>query len=392
MDEFTFFNPVRLFCGTGAFAGLGEHAAEHGSRALLVTGRGSARKTGLLDRAVALLEGAGLHVTVFDRVPPNPTATVVDAGAAVVRDGGCEVIVAVGGGSAMDAAKAIAVCAGHSAPVLDFLRAEDKRLPTDATLPIICATTTSGTSSELTRFAVVTVEDLTQKSAIASDFIYPRVAIVDPELTVTCPPGVTANVGIDVLAHAIEGFFSTAASPVTDACAERAMSLVAQHLPKAVADGGDLDARAGMSLANVFAGFELSNCGATVLHGLEHPISAHYPEVAHGAGLATLMVAYAERYWDRDPYRFGRIAKALGRWVAGAPLEHSAEFAADAIRALLARVGLDIGLEDIGVERDMLETIADDTLSYMRGALDKTPVELSRDDLIELLEASYSRS
>ncbi|MGD9498373.1 MAG: iron-containing alcohol dehydrogenase [Armatimonadota bacterium] len=391
MTQFTFFNPVRLLFGAGTFEKLGEHAAAHGSRSLLVTGRTSARSSGLLTRAVRLLAAAGLQVTVFDRVMPNPTAAIVDEGAALAREAGCDLIVGVGGGSAMDAAKAIAVCAAHEGPAVEFLRVEDKREPTEATLPIICATTTAGTSSELTRFAVITVEELTQKSSIASDLIFPRVAIVDPELTVSCPPSVTANVGVDVLAHAVEGYFSTVASPVTDACAERAIALVARHLPRAVADGTDLDARTGMALANVFAGYVLSNCGATVLHGLEHPISAHYPQVAHGAGLAVMMVAWAERFWDRDPLKFGRIAKALGRWVPGAPLEQSAEFAADAIRALLSRIGLDLGLADLGVERDKLQVIADDALRYMGGAVEKTPADLSRDDLIELLEASYHR-
>lgn len=391
MTEFTFYNPVRVVFGCGSINTLGEHTAQYGTRALLVTGRSSARKTGLLDRAVELLKAAGMDVTVFDRVMPNPTAALVDEGAALARETKCDVVVAVGGGSAMDAAKAIAVCTTHDAPVAEFLLVENRRQPTEATLPIICATTTSGTSSELTPFAVITVEELIQKNAIGNDVIYPRVAIVDPELTLTCSPEVTAQCGVDVLAHAMEGYLSKTASPLTDACAEQAIRLVHRYLPRAVADGADLEAREGMALANVFAGYVLSNCGATVVHALEHPISALYPEVAHGAGLAALMVAYLERYWDRDPYRFGCLAQMLGRAVPGAPIEQSAEFAPDAVRALLGRVGLDIDLQDLAVEHDKLETIVDDAMRYMAGALGKTFVELSRDDLIELVEASFDR-
>jgi len=391
MTEFSFFNPVRLFFGAGAFDRLGEHAAAWGARALLVTGRSAARKSGLLDRAVSVLDGAGVAVTLFERIMPNPTAAVVDEGAALAREQGCDVVVAVGGGSAMDAAKAIACCAAEGAPAADFLRLEGKREPSADTLPLICATTTSGTSSELTPFAVVTVEEWTQKSAIRSDHIYPNVAIVDPEVTLTCPPGVTAAVGVDVLAHAIEGYFSTAASPITDACSERAIELVARNLPRAVEDCGDLTARDAMARANVFAGYTLSNAGASVLHALEHPISAYRPEIAHGAGLAAMLVTYAERYFDHDPWRFGRIAKLMGRGVPGAPTEQSAEFAADAIRALLSSVGLDIRLADLGVERDEIETIVDDAMRYMAGAIAKTPGDLTRADLIALLEASFSR-
>lgn len=392
MHEFNYHNPVRLIFGAGRLDRLGEAAAEYGSHALLVTGRRSARATGLLDRATDLLTAAGLSVTRFDRVMPNPTAAVVDEGAALARAEGCDVVVAVGGGSAMDAAKAIAVCATHDAPAADFLRVEDRLQPTAATLPIICATTTAGTSSELTPFAVITVEELTQKSAIASDFIYPRVAIVDSTLTHTCPPEVTASVGIDVLAHAIEGYFSTAATPVTDALAERAIELVARNLPQAVRNGADAEARDAMSLANVFAGYTLAAAGASAVHALEHPISAHYPQVAHGAGLAALLVAYIERCFDHDPVKFGRIARLMGRGVVGGPVEESAEFAADAVRALLDQVGLNVSLAQIGVERGKLPTIVDDALRYMGGAVRKTPVDFTRAELIELLEASYGGS
>ncbi len=391
MTEFTFHNPVRLFFGAGAFDRLGEHAADWGERALLVTGRSAARKTGLLDRAVSLLDDAGLTVALFDRIMPNPTAAVVDEGAALAREQDCDVVVAVGGGSAMDAAKAIACCAADDFPAADFLRVEGKRQPSADTLPLVCATTTSGTSSELTPFAVITVEEWTQKSAIRSDYIYAQVAIVDPEVTVTCPAAVTAAVGVDVLAHAIEGYFSTAASPITDACSERAIELVARNLPRAVRDCDDLEARDAMARANVFAGYTLSNAGASALHALEHPISAYHPEIAHGAGLAAMLVTYAEHYYDHDPWRFGRIAKLMGRGVQGAPTEQSAEFAADAIQALLSQVGLDIRLADLGVERDEIETIVDDAMRYMGAAVSKTPGDLTRDDLIALLEASFSR-
>ncbi|MGC9318570.1 MAG: iron-containing alcohol dehydrogenase [Armatimonadota bacterium] len=390
MQSFDFFNSVRLLFGTGQLQRLGDCAAQYGRRAMLVTGRSSARETGVLDRAMHRLDEAGVEVTLFDRVMPNPTDEIVEEGGELAREVGADVVIGLGGGSPMDAAKGIAVAATDDRPVSEFLTPPDKAQPTDATLPLICVTTTSGTSSELTPYAVITVRDLTMKSSIGGDHIYPRVAIVDPELTLTCPPSVTANTGADVLAHAMEGYFSTVASPITEVCSERAIGLVGRHLPRAVSAPDDLSAREGMSLANVFAGYTLSNCGATVLHALEHPMSAHYPELPHGAGLAVLMVAYAERYWEEAPHKFGRITQLLGDAPQVAP-EHVADGAADAIRSLLERIGLNVGLEDIGVERELLPTIADDAMHYMGGAITKTPVELSREDLIELLEASYSR-
>ncbi len=389
MQEFDFFNSVRLSFGAGRFATLGEQAAQHGEHALLVTGRSAARKTGLLDRAVGMMEDEGLAVTVFDRAEPNPIDATVDEGGEVAREAGCDVVVAVGGGSSMDAAKGIAVAATHDGPIAEYLKPNDRLEPTEATLPLICATTTSGTSSELTPFAVITVVGPRQKSAIRSDHIYPRVAIVDPELTLTCPPAVTAATGIDVLCHSLEGYLATTASPLTDHCAERAIELVGEALTPAFEDGANLRHRHDLALANVFAGYVLSNAGVTVLHALEHPISAHYPEVAHGAGLAVLMVGYAERLWDRNPAKFARVAGLLGAEVAGASVEDAARMAAGAIKSQLAAVGLDIGLSALGVEQGKLTTIADDTLVYMSGALGKTPGGLDRDDLIELLEASF---
>ncbi|MGI5816595.1 MAG: iron-containing alcohol dehydrogenase [Armatimonadota bacterium] len=389
MDTFEFRNPVRLVFGQGAFDQIGERSAEFGGHALLVTGRGSARRSGLLDRAVGRLEDAGVRVTLFEQIMPNPTDGIVDQGGELARSEGVDVIVAVGGGSPMDAAKGIAVAATHDGPIAEFLRVEDRRLPTEATLPIICATTTSGTSSELTPFAVISTTAATMKSAIGNDNIYPKVAIVDPQTTRSCPESVTANTGADVLAHSMEGYFSTEANAVTDLFAEKAIGLVGRWLPKAVQDCEDMQAREMMALANVYAGYVLSNCGASVMHALEHPISAHHPDVAHGAGLAVMFASYARHYWDRDPLKFGRIAHLLGRGVPGAPVEQSAQYAVDGLTNLLSSIGLNIGLYDLGVTREEIPTLVDDALHYMAGAVSKTPADLTRDDLILLMEDSF---
>ncbi len=389
MTEFKYYNPVRLVFGPGAFDEIGDHAKQHGSRALLVTGCTAVRSSGVLDRALSHLDDAGMAVALFDRVIPNPTDEVVTAGAELALAEDCDVVVAVGGGSAMDTAKAIAIAATHDLPISEFLKAEDKAEPTEATLPIICATTTSGTSSELTPFAVVTVTGRQMKNAIGSDHIFPRVGICDPELTLTCPPRVTATTGADVFCHAIEGYFSNVATPLTDHFAEKAMELVGAWLPLAYAEGDKLENRYHMSLANVFAGYELSNCGATIMHALEHPISAHYPEVAHGAGLAPLLVPYAETFSRYDPVKFARVAQLLGAEVAGASVEDAARMAAPAIQGLLRSIELDTGLSELGVEREMLPALADDALRYMTHGIAKMPCEVSRDDLIALLEASY---
>lgn len=385
MMIFDYYNPVRLMFGLGAFERLGE-AVEGGERhAMLVTGRGAARRLGYLDRALAMLRDRGLDVCVYDEIPPNPTDDVIDAGGELARREGCDLVVGLGGGSAMDAAKAIAVAAPHEFPIREFLIAKadaGKRVPTDATLPVICVTTTAGTSSELTPFSVITVQDCCAKTAIAGPQLFARAAICDPGLTYNVPPETTAATGVDVLCHAVEGYISTAAGPITDQAAEQAIRLAVRHLPRLADDPTDKEAREGMSLGNVFAGITLSNCGATLVHGLEHSVSGHYPDVAHGEGLAALLVAYAAACHEAWPEKFARVSGLLG-----GPAEAAA--AADALEAFLERVGLNVKLRQLDVAEDKLERLADDALQFMGGAVDKTPGAPNRDLLMRILRESY---
>jgi alcohol dehydrogenase class IV len=351
---------------------------------MLVTGRTTARQQGYLDRALLMLRDAGADVVVFDEVSPNPTDELVDAGGKLAREEHCHLVVGLGGGSAMDAAKGIAVAATHEFAIREFILPNgqgEKRVPTDVTLPVVCVTTTAGTSSELTPFAVLTMEQTREKAALAHPLIYPRVGICDPELTYPMPAEVTAATGIDVLCHATEGYLNTTAGPLTDHAAEETIRLVGEYLPRAVADGGDKEARYFMSLANVFAGYPLSNCGATILHALEHPISGHNRQVAHGAGLAALLAAYARTCWGAAPEKWARVAALLN-----GPEEP--QEAAEALERLLEKVGLNVGLSALGVKEGMLETIADDARRYMGGALGKTPGCPERECLMGILRGS----
>jgi alcohol dehydrogenase len=392
MPCYSFYNPVKLWFGNGMLSKLGEEAAALGHRALLVTGRSSARASGLLDRATAILAAARVDCALFEEVIPNPTDELIDRGGALARSHGCDLVIGLGGGSAMDSAKGIAVAATHPYPIAQFLEAGTHgpaRIATAATLPTICVTTTSGTSSQLTPFAVATVGATRVKNAIGGPHVYPRVAISDPELTLGKPPRVTAATGIDVLCHSVEGFINNITQPIAELVAQRAIALVHEYLPAAVADGTDLAAREMMSQADVFAGYSLSNCGATVMHALEHPISGLNPDVPHGEGLAALLVPYARLFRHRDPARFGRFAELLGADITGLSEADAAERAAPAAEALLEMIGLKIRLRDLGVDPASFGEIADGALGYMTRGIVKTPGEVTREDLIELLEASY---
>lgn len=387
---FTSFNPTGIHFGEGMFTELGGIAAPYGTRAMLVTGRSAMERSGHLQKALDMLTAAGMDVEVFNRVPANPPLALCEQGALVAREFGAACVIALGGGSSIDAAKAIAVGATHDEPLSTFLFPREdgtKPSPSTGTLPLIAVTSTAGTSSEMTPFAVITVPDTHEKTAIAGPAIYPKEAIQDPELTYSAPPEVTAATGIDVLCHSVEGYISTVATPLVDAMAERAISLVGRSLPAAVADGGNAEARRDMMLADCFAGYVLSQTGGNIMHALEHPMSGHYPNIAHGAGLASVLVGWARMMWERDTAKFAFIARALG--VTEGDDASAAALAPAALQALLDTVGLSIGLRDLGIPEEMLTTLVDDALRYMGGAVAKTLGGASRADLVDLLRASY---
>jgi alcohol dehydrogenase class IV len=389
--QFEFWAPGRLVFGEGAFERVGEKVAEFGEKVMVVTGRRAMRETGQLDRALGLLEQAGVAAIVYSEVPANPTLEAAQLGAELARSERCDVVLGLGGGSAMDAAKAIAIGATHKQPIRDFMVAKEgkPRQPTDATLPVLCATSTAGTASELTPFSVLTITDIFQKSAIRSPHIQPRVAIEDPELTYSASPEITASTGIDVMCHALESYISNAATPITDLMSQEAIRLVGLFLPRAYRDGQDIVARRQMMLANAYAGYGLACCGTTIMHGMEHPVSAYHPAVAHGTGLAALIPAWVQTVGPRMPERIARVAELLGRDTTGLGPEQAAAEARTALTELLQTVGLSVRLRDLGVQEDQFSQMAQDTCRYMGATVTKTPGEPSCEQITELLRAAY---
>jgi len=215
------------------------------------------------------------------------------------------------------------------------------------------------------------------------------VAVSDPELTHPVPPDVTANTGLDVFAHAVETYISTVTQPIIEASAQEAMRLVGAYLRRAVADGSDREAREQMLIANTLAGIGLSNAGATIMHALEHPISAYDESVAHGSGLSALMRAYVPFVAAAAPAKVRRVAELLGEDVGGLSDEAAGAQAHETLQRLIADVGAPACLRDLRVDRAMFGQYADDAQRYMAGALGKCPRAVTREDLIAYLEAAY---
>lgn len=285
VSPFEFATAARVLFGVGVAAQIGPIAAEHGRRALVVTGRDPARAEPVL----ADIRAAGLDVAVVT-VAGEPTVADAERGVAAARACDCDVVIAVGGGSPLDAGKAIAALVRNPGPPLDYLEVVGRGRPlAHDPAPFIAVPTTAGTGSEVTRNAVLTAVEQRVKVSLRSAKMLPRAAIVDPALTLSLPPGVTADCGLDALTQLVEPFLSRRANPLTDALCRDGIARAARALPRAVADGRDLDARSDMALASLLGGLALANAGLGAVHGFAGPIGGAFPGAPHGAVCARLL-------------------------------------------------------------------------------------------------------
>jgi alcohol dehydrogenase class IV len=312
MESNTFRIPSTIHYGVGALDELGATTRQLGiQHALLVTDPGMVR-LGVSEQARQRLEAAGTQVTLFDGVDPDPTLHNVAAGLARLREPGsgapCDGLVAVGGGSSIDCAKAIAVQATHPEPLPEFMGVE--KIPR-AGLPVVAAPTTAGTGSEATRVMVITDTDRDVKMMFASRHCLCAAAIVDPALTLSMPPGLTAAVGVDALTHAIEAYVSRRAQPMTDLLALSAIRLIARHLRAAYRHGDDLEARSHVMLGAMQAGMAFSNASVALVHGMARPLGACF-HLTHGLSIAVLLPVVTALSLPAAPERYARIAAEMG--------------------------------------------------------------------------------
>ncbi|MDD5555635.1 MAG: iron-containing alcohol dehydrogenase [bacterium] len=379
MSAHEFFVPAGIFYGAGALGRLGGEAAALGRRALLVSGRGALERAGLLGEIAKALRGAGVETVPFPGVEPDPSIETVDAGGRAAVDGRCDLVVAAGGGSALDAGKAIAAMATNPGSVRDFL--EGREL-SERPLPFIAVPTTAGTGSEATRNAVITNRQAGSKRSIRHRMLVPRVAIVDPALTLPLPPDITAFTGMDALAQLLEPYVSRRCTPLTDALALDGMALVGRSLARAVANGGDIGARADMSLASLLGGMALANAGLGAAHALSHPLGARFG-IPHGRACAILLPHVMAFNLPAAREKYGRAAAALGADTAGLSPDDAARAAVERVRRLAEGIGITGGLSRFGVRDGDLPGIAREA----RGSsLDANPIAAAERDLTALLE------
>lgn len=350
--------PVAHF-GRGTVAQVGRITAESGvTHALIVTDPFLAASP--VVAAVRLsLETAGLTVTVYGGVTPNPTTTCVDEGSDLAALVGADGIVAVGGGSSMDAAKGIALGARNAQRGIDL---DCRSTFTQPALPIVAVPTTAGTGAEVNAFGVITDVVGHRKFYVGHDSALARAAVLDPDLTVGLPAGATAATGMDALTHALESYLSVRANPYSDGIALQVISTVAEFLPRAVEDGTDIEARAELLLASHVAGVGFSHTGLGLVHGIAHPLGGQF-NIPHGLALCIVIEAVLRFNLSARAARIARVAFALGVGDTAASVDDNAQSAIRAIAALASTVGMTGPLSKFGVTEGDLVSLAADTLA-----------------------------
>jgi len=378
---FDFASPRYIAFGAGSLSRLAEIAGPLPSPALLVVGGGSLERSGALKAILGLLKKAGKDAVVFPGVEPDPSIRTVDRGTALCRQSGCCFIVGAGGGSVLDTAKAISGLAVGGGSVREYLDGEKEIvLPV---LPCIAVPTTAGTGAEATRNAVITNREKGYKRSLRHRFLVPEAAIVDPDLTLGLPPALTAACGMDALAQLIEPFVARQANPVTDALCLRGMEAVGRFLARAVQDGSDREARAGMSLASLLSGMALANAGLGLAHALSHPLGARYG-IPHGAACAILLPRVMEFNLPAAAERLARAAEALGAATAGMSARNAARRGVERVAALAKEIGIPANLSAFGVKGSDLASVARESKGASRSG---NPRVASDEECVALLRS-----
>jgi alcohol dehydrogenase class IV len=395
-----FHTSAQLVFGWGAVSRLPAlMQREQFVRAFLVTDRVLAQN-GILDTVRLPLIHAGIDVEVFDGGEPEPSVDSAQKVLEHAREYQPDVIIGLGGGSNMDLAKVAAAALSHGGSPRDYFGWD--RVP-GPVVPLICVPTTAGTGSEVSHAAVLTDSENAIKVSTLSNYLRPRIALVDPQLTVSCPAKVTADSGIDALTHAIEA--CTAAdfekleipegetcayegrTPLGECLAEKAVLLIGQHLQKAVEEPGNRAAREGMSLAATLAGMAFSNCAVAVVHALEYPMGGEL-HVSHGAGNGLLLPFVMRFNLPERVATFARIATLLGEDTVGKSETAAAELAISAVEKLKRAIGIPERIRDIGGREEQLRGFASKAFAIKRLMM-VNPRQPSESDLLAILRAAY---
>lgn len=381
---FSFTGAKKIVFGNGSILTLASHVKEHHAQNPLIVIDKNLAKTGLQERIASILVSEGIKFTVFDKVEPEPRIELADEGAALAVKDKCDIVIGIGGGSAMDVAKAIAVIATNKGAATDYLGLN--KIP-KAGLPKIMIPTTAGTGSEVTFTAVFVRKNLKKKEGMNSPYLYPELALLDPELTLTLPPAPTAQTGLDALCHAIESYTSINSSPMSEMFSLEAISLIAENLRTCVHDGKNIAARERMLLGSLYAGIGLANAGVTAVHSLSYPLGGKYG-VGHGLANTMLLPSVMAFNLPGALEKFADVADAMGECTEGLPAREAAYLAVDAVEALIEDCGVDSSIRDFGVEEKDFPALADVAMTVAR-PLENNPRKMTKEDMIAIYAEAF---
>lgn len=393
--NFEYHNPTHLVFGPGGLSKLGELTGRHGSKALIVTGGGSVRRNGTFDRAAAALRAAGIDFAECDGVESNPRITTVRRGAQIARDEGCDVIIALGGGSTMDASKVMAAAFYYDGDPWDMIHhgQPEPHVPTRA-LPVITVPTLAATGSEMNMAAVISNGESREKSFVQAPCLYPRIALVDPELTVTVPKDQTAYGVCDLITHVTEVYFNGVdGTPVQDRFAEGVILTAMEWGPKAIADGQNLEARSQIQWASILALNGWVNAGTNggfPVHMIEHTLSACH-DITHAAGLAAINPSWMRFAARHRPEKFVQFAERIfGLQARGGNDLECALQGIDRFEAFLRDMGCPTSLAELNIDDSLIPHYARETLRIVhdeKGNLPGRPA-MSEEDIVGVLRAA----
>ncbi len=372
MINYIFQLPTKIIFGPGEIKSIGKEAKKIGRRILLVTGRKAMRELGILDFVIKALKGEKVEAVVFDQIEPNPRHSTIDLGGKIARDENCDLIIGLGGGSAMDAAKAIAVVAMEGISIWEFASVGTTKPKKIAkALPVLLIPTIAGTGSEADHISVITNWEKKEKVAIRSQHIFPKVSIVDPELTISVPPDITGDGGIDIICHVVETYFSSKDlnTPLQDRFTEGIVKTVMENLPKAMRNGKDIEARTNLSWASSLALSGFPNSGRPgffILHAIEHPLSAYY-DISHGRGLSALLPSYMKFMASLNSSKLASFAKNIFGLDSNESEEKLALQASERMESWMKETGTFYKLSQLGVEKSMLRKLAQDAIRISGG-------------------------
>ena len=344
------------YFGAGSRKVIAEEVAKRGyKKALIVTDK-DLIKFGVADQVIAVLKDANIPYEIFDEVKPNPTVKNVKAGIAAFQAAGADFMIAIGGGSSMDTSKAIGIII-NTPEFSDVVSLEGVANTKKKSVPVIALPTTAGTAAEVTINYVITDEENVKKMVCVDPNDIPTLAIIDPELMLSMPRGLTASTGMDALTHAIEGLITLGAWEMSDMFETKAIEMIAKWLPKAVENPSDIEARDGMAAAQYIAGMAFSNVGLGLVHGMAHPLGAYY-DIPHGVANALLLPFVMEYNKEAAKAKYRTIAEAMGVDTSSMSDDEAADAAVKAVKDLAIRVRIPQHLSEIGVPESGLPTLA----------------------------------